>query len=158
MNGNGPRSLPPSIYPSTLDVSDLDSLPPFSIYHQSTHSPIVGRLLSLAVIAICLTVLLAEVGLYAGESSVGDTSVFDIIGYHAPAHKHTDPKPHPHPQQPVAILARHNHDPAMPPGRLIVLNLFYITFIGYVMLFALSQVRIYIHMCVGVCGCVVDEV
>lgn len=28
----------------------------------------------------------------------------------------------------------------MPPGRLIVLNLFFIGFIGYVMLFALSQV------------------
>ena len=43
-------------------------------------------------------------------------------------------------KQPVAILAKGNHDPSMPPGRLIVLNLFYMAFIGYVMLFALSQV------------------
>ncbi len=50
----------------------------------------------------------------------------------------------------MAILSRGNHDPAVPPGRLIVLNLFYIGFIGYVMLFALSQV-IRLSACRRVC-------
>jgi len=83
-----------------------------SFLYQCYIRPVAGRFLALVVIAMCCSVVLAEVGLMAGQAS------------------------------PVAVLSRGNHDPEMPPSDLIVLNLFYIAFIAYVILFALSQLRL----------------
>ena len=83
-----------------------------SFLYQCYIRPVTGRFLSILVIGMCCSVVLAQVGLMAGQAS------------------------------PVAVLSRGNHDSAMPPSDLIVLNLFYIAFIAYVILFALSQLRL----------------
>jgi hypothetical protein len=107
--------------------------------------PVCKRVLSLLVIAMCFSVLLAEIGLMAGENS--SVAILSRGGSAArlgcplcPPCRAADG--HLALCLPLLLFLSAAHDPAVNPGGLVVLNLFYLGFISWVIIFALSQLRV----------------